>query len=66
MDGDRRVTSDDKKPRGYKDLLVWQKGMDLAREIYKLTQTFPAEEKFGLASQMRRAGLRRRLDEDKT
>lgn len=57
MDGDRRVASGDKKPRGYKDLLVWQKGMDLAKELYKATQTFPVEERFGLISQMRRAAV---------
>ncbi|MDE3179815.1 MAG: four helix bundle protein [Acidobacteriota bacterium] len=49
--------SEEKKPRGYKDLLVWQKGMELAREIYTLTQTFPTEERYGLISQMRRAGV---------
>ena len=43
--------------KGYRDLLVWQKGMLLARAIYKLTQTFPSEEKFGLISQMRRAAV---------
>jgi four helix bundle protein len=41
--------------RDYKDLVVWQKGMQLAKEVYQLTQSFPAEEKFGLVSQMRRA-----------
>ena len=42
-------------PRSYKDLIVWQKGIALAKIIYKLTQHFPAEEKFGLVAQMRRA-----------
>ena len=41
--------------RDYKDLVVWQKGMQLAKEVYELTQSFPTEEKFGLVSQMRRA-----------
>jgi four helix bundle protein len=41
--------------RDYKDLVVWQKGMQLAKDVYQLTQSFPAEEKFGLVSQMRRA-----------
>ena len=45
------------KVRGYKDLLVWQKGIQLAKEIYRLTQTFPNEEKFGFVSQMRRAAV---------
>lgn len=39
----------------YSDLLVWQKAMDLVTDIYKLTSTFPAEERFGLTSQARRA-----------
>jgi four helix bundle protein len=43
--------------RDYKDLVVWQKGMQLARQVYQLTQSFPAEEKFGLVSQMRRAAV---------
>jgi four helix bundle protein len=41
--------------QSYRDLLVWQKGMVLAKEIYKITAGFPSEEKFGLISQMRRA-----------
>ena len=43
--------------RDYKDLHVWQKGMQLAKEIYLLTGKFPSEEKFGLVSQMRRAAV---------
>lgn len=45
------------KPQGYRDLLVWQKGITLAKMIYQITETFPAEEKFGLISQMRRAAV---------
>ncbi len=47
----------DKKARGYKDLLVWQKGMELTKQIYHLTQAFPDGEKYGLVSQMRRAAV---------
>ena len=43
--------------QNYKDLLVWQKGIVLAKVVYRLTQSFPAEEKFGLVSQMRRAAV---------
>lgn len=39
----------------YKNLIVWQKSINLVKLIYKLTEKFPAEEKFGLTSQMRRA-----------
>lgn len=41
----------------YKDLLVWQKGIALAKEIYMLTRRFPSDEKFGLIAQMRRAAV---------
>jgi four helix bundle protein len=43
--------------QSYKDLLVWQKGISLAKMISALTRHFPAEEKFGLVSQMRRAAV---------
>ena len=43
--------------QGYRDLVVWQKGITLAREIYCLTKNLPADEKFGLVSQMRRAAV---------
>ena len=49
--------SEESAPRGYRDLLVWQKGIVLAKRIYKLTGSFPAEEKFGLISQIRRAAV---------
>lgn len=45
------------KAAGYRDLVVWQKGIALAKLIYTLTRSFPAEEKFGLISQMRRAAV---------
>lgn len=41
----------------YSELLVWQKAMDLVTEIYKITATFPNEERFGLSSQARRAAV---------
>ncbi len=46
-----------KKSKGYKDLLVWQKGIELVKETYKLTKGFPSDERFGLVSQMRRAAV---------
>ena len=42
------------KIRDFTDLVVWQKAHSVVLEIYKITKTFPAEEKFGLVSQMRR------------
>src|SRR3982074_2187899 len=47
----------EKKTQSYKDLVVWQKGIALAKLIYTITAKFPAEEKFGLVSQMRRAAV---------
>ena len=41
----------------YKDLQVWQKGMDLVVECYRLTGTFPPYELYGLTSQIRRAAV---------
>ena len=39
--------------RSYKDLVVWQKGIALAKLIYQLTNEFPGQERFGLIAQMR-------------
>jgi four helix bundle protein len=41
----------------YKDLIVWQKSIDLVVEIYGLTENFPREEIYGLVSQMRRSAV---------
>src|SRR4051795_4105804 len=41
----------------YRDLRVWQAGMDLAESVYRLTQPYPQREVYGLASQMRRAAV---------
>ena len=43
--------------QNYKDLLVWQKGIVLAKATYNLTKPFPSEERFGLIAQMRRAAV---------
>jgi four helix bundle protein len=41
----------------YRDLVVWQRSIDLCLCIYKLTRTFPKEEQYGLTSQLRRASV---------
>ena len=41
--------------QSYKDLVVWQKAMDLAVSCYRLTADFPKEEVYGLTAQVRRA-----------
>jgi four helix bundle protein len=40
-----------------KELKIWNKAMDLTVEVYKATEHFPKEEKFGLTSQIRRAAV---------
>jgi len=45
------------KIRSYKDLVVWQKGMELVSRIYLITKRFPAAEQFGLTSQIQRAAV---------
>lgn len=45
------------KIESYRDLRVWQKGVDLTERVYDLTRGFPSEEKFGLSSQLRRAAV---------
>jgi four helix bundle protein len=43
--------------RSYKDLMVWQRSMDLVESIYRITEKLPAKERWGLLSQMRRAAV---------
>lgn len=42
---------------GHKDLIVWQKSMDLVVLVYQLTKDFPSSEIYGLTSQMRRSAV---------
>ena len=48
---------EEKKVHSYRDLLVWKKGIDLAKQLYSLTRGFPEDERFGLTIQIRRAGV---------
>ena len=41
----------------YRDLLVWQRAMELVKEIYRATKSFPKEEVYGLTAQIRRAAI---------
>jgi len=45
------------KTKSYRDLIVWQKAMDLVSKIYKLTLKFPKTEIYGLTSQMKRCAV---------
>lgn len=43
--------------QGFRDLRVWQAAMDFVADTYRLTQDLPAQETYGLLSQMRRAAV---------
>jgi four helix bundle protein len=43
--------------QSYRDLVAWNKAMELVTEIYRVTYRFPKEELFGLMSQLRRAAV---------
>jgi four helix bundle protein len=43
--------------KSFRELIAWQKGMDLAVMVYEVTATFPVEERYGLVSQMRRCSV---------
>ena len=45
------------KVKNFKDLLVWQKAFELVIAIYKVTETFPKTEAYGLAQQIRRSSV---------
>ena len=55
MSGEERVTSGE--VRHYRDLLVWQKAIAWTEALYKSSQDWPADERFGLTSQVRRAAV---------
>ncbi|MBN8913418.1 MAG: four helix bundle protein [Rhizobiales bacterium] len=43
--------------QSYRDLKVWQEAMDLAEAAYRISQTMPPSERFGMISQIRRAAV---------
>jgi len=43
--------------QSFKDLVVWQRAIELTTDVYKLTSKFPDAERFGLTNQMRRASV---------
>lgn len=45
------------KIKTFKELLVWQKGLFLVRQIYQATKSFPREEVYGLVAQMKRSAV---------
>ena len=45
------------KIKNFQDLRIWQKGIEVVKDIYILTKKFPKEELYGLTSQMRRSAV---------
>ena len=45
------------KIESFKDLKIWQKGIEIVKQVYALTKLFPKEELYGLTSQTRRAAV---------
>lgn len=45
------------RTRHYRDLIAWQKAMDLARAVYRETESLPKSEMYGMQSQMRRSAV---------
>lgn len=43
--------------RSFKDLVVWQRSLELVREVYLITEDFPRQEVFSLTSQIRRSAV---------
>ena len=43
--------------RNFKNLEIWNHGIQIVKQVYKLSQKFPADEKFGLISQISRAAV---------
>lgn len=43
--------------KNYKELIIWQKGIQLVKSVYVLSKSFPSEEKFGMISQVTRAAV---------
>ena len=43
--------------KDYRDLIVWQRAMDLVELIYKVSRRFPREEQYGLTAQVRKAAV---------
>lgn len=45
------------KIQSYKDLLIWQKGIEITDKVYLLTKSFPSEEIYSLTNQIKRASV---------
>lgn len=46
-----------KEIKSFRDLIIWQRGINLVKEVYKETQNFPKQELYGLTNQIRRSAI---------
>src|SRR6266511_4915364 len=53
----RMASSAAQTVRSHRDLVVWQRAIDLVECAYRISRRFPADERFGLTSQLRRAAV---------
>jgi four helix bundle protein len=51
------MASEAREIRGFQDLVVWRRAMDLVVDAYGATKSFPVEERYGLTAQLRRAAV---------
>ncbi|GAB4426694.1 MAG: four helix bundle protein [Anaerolineae bacterium] len=57
IDDEEHETSGKKPTASFRDLIVWQRAHAFVLAVYRLTATFPTDERFGLTSQFRRAAV---------
>lgn len=46
-----------RRPHGHRDLIVWQRSVDLTAQVYEVTNGFPAIARYGLSNQLQRAAV---------
>ena len=47
----------EKEIKSFRDLIIWQRGINLVKDVYKETRNFPKEELYGLTNQIRRSAI---------
>jgi four helix bundle protein len=47
----------EKEIKSFRDLIIWQRGINLVKEVYEETRNFPKQELYGLTSQIRRSAI---------
>jgi four helix bundle protein len=57
LDSEEHETGGKRPAASFRDLIVWQRAHAFVLAVYRLTATFPADERFGLTSQFRRAAV---------